>query len=118
MCFNGAPRWAALAGVKPHPVGIWDNTGADYEGQIYSIGGLDDTFQPVKGGYVYDPESDSWTKIADMASPRQKPSAAFIEGLLYVAGGWDQFGESIATLEIYDPATDSWSTGAEMDSPN
>ena len=98
-------------------MGIWDNTGAEYEGRIYSVGGLDETFQSVKGGYVYDPESNTWSKMPDMANTRQKPAVAFVDGLLYVVGGWNEFGQAVATLEIYDPSTDSWSTGADMPAP-
>jgi N-acetylneuraminic acid mutarotase len=90
-----------------------DNTAAELDGFIYSVGGLDG-FNTLNTGYRYDPGSDSWSAIADMADVRQKPAAAFINDKLYVVGGWGVFGDTLTSLEIYDPATNSWSTGSPV----
>jgi N-acetylneuraminic acid mutarotase len=105
-----APPWTDIAS---YPIAIMDNTAAEYNGLIYSIGGYDG-FNVLNSGYVYDPDSDAWSSIANMTGERGKPAAAFVDGLLYVVGGWDNFGILDPTLEIYDPASDSWRTGAAI----
>ena len=105
-----APPWTNIAG---YPTAIMDNTAAELDGFIYSVGGLDG-FNTLNTGYRYDPGSDSWSAIADMADVRQKPAAAFINDKLYVVGGWGVFGDTLTSLEIYDPATNSWSTGSPV----
>jgi N-acetylneuraminic acid mutarotase len=47
-----------------------------------------------------------------MATPRQRPVAAFVRDKLYVVGGWGADGEPVQSLEIYDPATNTWTLGA------
>ncbi len=109
-----APPWTD---ITPYPRGIMDNAAAWYEGRVYSVGGLDDTFQMQSGGYVYDPDTTSWSPIANMSYSRQKPTAAFVDDLLYVVGGWDESGNTVSALEIYNPTTDSWTLGANVPVP-
>lgn len=103
-----APPWTNIAA---YPGPIMDNTAAEIDGKIYSVGGFDGG-NILNSGNVYDPISDSWSPIASMTGEREKPVVVAIDGKLYVTGGWDQFGTPDPTLEIYDPSTDSWSTGA------
>lgn len=106
-----SPPWTNIA---DYPINIMDNTAAEYEGLIYSVAGYDGSNR-LKSTYVYDPESDTWSQLADMNHARRKPAAAFIDGLLYVAGGGIAKESPLSTiLEIYNPATDSWTLGAPM----
>lgn len=109
-----APPWTAIAS---YPTPVMDNTCADIEGLMYCVGGIDDGFNVLSAGYVYDPGSDAWTAIADMSDAREKPAVAAIDGKLYVTGGWDASGSPDSTLEIYDPGSNSWSTGASIPTP-
>ncbi|HEX5203778.1 MAG TPA: carboxypeptidase regulatory-like domain-containing protein [Actinoplanes sp.] len=104
-----APPWQDVA---DYPMAIMDSTADVFEGLVYSVGGTDGGSN-LTSGFVYDPGSDSWSPIADMAQEREKPAAAFVDGLLYVFGGWDNSGAVSTTLEIYDPASDTWTTGAD-----
>jgi len=107
------PPWTDIAS---YPIPIMDNAAAELDGKVYSVGGTDG-FNSLNSGYVYDPLSDSWSPIANMARARAKPAVAFVNDLLYVVGGWDTMGNLVATLEIYDPATDTWSSGAPIPLP-
>jgi N-acetylneuraminic acid mutarotase len=107
------PLVAPWTPIANYPVPIMDNTAAEFEGKIYSVGGFDGN-SLVSSGYVYDPAGDFWSPIANMSQAREKPAAAFIQGKLYVVGGWGTTGTPVNTLEIYDPDTDSWSTGAPV----
>ena len=103
-----APPWTDIAG---YPSSIMDNTAAEIDGKIYSVGGFDGGTN-LNSGNVYDPSSDSWSPIASMTGVREKPAVAAIDGKLYVTGGWDNNGTPDPSLEIYDPGTDTWTTGA------
>jgi N-acetylneuraminic acid mutarotase len=64
----------------------------------------------------------TWTRKADMPTPRWGHSAAVVNGKIYVIGGLmsePSFlkAESIAAVEEYDPATDTWSRKADMPAP-
>ena len=92
--------------------------------KIYVIGG-EDINGPVGSEYedalatheLYDPATDSWTKLAPMPTPREHLAAAAIDGQIYVVGGRRQSGFSLTNrriLERYDPATDMWTSLAPM----
>jgi len=59
---------------------------------------------------------DTWTKKADMPTPRRALSTCVVNGKIYVIGGWD--GDNyLSTVEEYDPATDTWTKKADMPTP-
>jgi N-acetylneuraminic acid mutarotase len=65
---------------------------------------------------MYDPASDSWTKLANMPSERGGIWAALLNGKVYVCGiGWKN--EALATAEEYDPKSDSWRKLPDMPTP-
>jgi len=105
-----APPWTNVA---DYPQPIMDNTADASGGLVYSVGGFNGA-ATVNNGYVYDPGSNTWSAIANMADAREKPAAAFAGGLLYVVGGWDSSGNPDPKLEIYDPGSNTWTTGANI----
>jgi N-acetylneuraminic acid mutarotase len=58
-------------------------------------------------------QSDLWTQLASMPTPRSENTAAVVGQTIYVSGGFG--GER--TLEAYNTVTDTWSTLAEMPEP-
>ena len=85
---------------------------------------LDDGRVLVKGDhfsaavYVFDPEDGEFERVADMLSPRYRPSLSLLpNGGVLAAGGRVSEGERTATTEIYDPATGTWTEGAPMATP-
>ena len=55
----------------------------------------------------YDPQTDSWTAVASLSSPRDALAACVLGGRLLVAGGFD--GQNyLPDAESYDPHTNEW----------
>ncbi len=113
----GAPHDPTWSTIAPYPSGIMDNSADFISGKLYSVGGIDTSFNTLTKGFVYDPSANAWTAIADMPVAREKPAVAAVNGKLYVSGGWDTSGNPIARTDVYDPASNSWSTVAPNPHP-
>ena len=93
-------------------------------GKIYLIGGT--RFEHENGPFgmslveVYDPEANTWQRLADMPTARAEPMAAVIDGKIYVMGGYeaiDNRGVNLKILDVveaYDPHTNIWEKKKEM----
>ena len=76
-------------------------------GKIYAIGGLltlDPGTASTPAVEEYDPVTDTWTKKADMPTPRGALCTCVLDGKIYAIGGEWQ-GKNV---EVYDPVTDTW----------
>jgi RNA polymerase sigma factor (sigma-70 family) len=64
-------------------------------------------------------QGDTWTKRADMPTPRHGISACAVNGKIYVFGGAKDMGAGafLSTVEEYDPAADRWIKKADMPTP-
>jgi subtilisin family serine protease/N-acetylneuraminic acid mutarotase len=101
------PPAAPWVDLPVFPTSIMDNTVADLDGSIYSVGGVDG--QDIVGkGFVLEPGSSEWKPIADLPEGREAAAGAFIDGKLYVSGGWAPNMRAQKTTYVYDPATDTW----------
>ncbi len=89
-----------------------------YGGDFYVVGG---NTIGHSGGYVpwldrFDPETGSWTPLADAPRARDHFHAAVMGDLLYVAGGrlsggpGGTFAPLIPEVDVYDFTTGLWST--------
>jgi hypothetical protein len=105
-----AGAWQILANYS---VIAMDNFGArdPDTGKVYVLGGATLSGTSASGA-VYDPDTDTWSPIAEAPMARMSAAVGFINGKLYVAGGWDANGDPVQEVDIYDPATDSWNIGA------
>ena len=100
--------------------------------KIYLIGGtLYEDVKPnkaVRGPYgtstveVYDTQTNTWQRVADMPTPRHDAKAAVVNGTIFVFGGWN--GEENQALrkypvsvEAYNPRTDTWIPKQDMPVP-
>ena len=61
----------------------------------------------------YDPETDTWTRKADMPTPRNVHAASVVNGKIYVIGG----SPDASRVEEYDPKTDTWTRKANLPTP-
>lgn len=102
-----ASAWLDLA---PLPVALHHMGVAAANGRLYVTDGYDaaDWVADVKSGWAYEPETDSWSQIADMPSPRTAHGTVTIDDLIYVIGG--DAPEDTTGLWVYDPQTDRWDT--------
>jgi hypothetical protein len=71
-------------------------------------------WNPLSTTEVYDPATDTWTRKADMPTPRTFLSTSAVNGKIYAIGGCSVFETAFATVEEYDPATDKWTEKADM----
>ncbi|MDE0468577.1 MAG: hypothetical protein OYL97_16120 [Candidatus Poribacteria bacterium] len=113
--------------VTELPIWRYGNTAAAVYGKIYIIGGYD--LHKNLGGRapalsivdVYDTQTNTWHKVANMPTPRVAPQTAVFSNEIYVFGGYDRKGRRGArrnkkTVEMYDTQTDTWIKKRDMPS--
>jgi N-acetylneuraminic acid mutarotase len=114
-------RWSLGA---PMPSGRSHMAVAVIDSKIYAIGGWmrrSGLHTALGGVTIYDSETDSWSRTADMPTPRYLATAAVVGGRIYVLGGWtlDPHGEPGATdlVEVFDPAAGLWARDLSLPTP-
>jgi len=89
-----------------------------HEGKVYLVCGIIDGH---RGGHVawldvYDPATDSWTRLPDAPRPRDHFQAVITHGKLYALAGrttiaaTNPFANTIGEVDVYDLAAKTWST--------
>jgi len=73
---------------------------------LYAVGGHDGPLVR-KSVEKFDPETNTWQDVADMAFCRRNAGVVAHEGLLYVVGG-DDGNSNLQSVEVYCPESDSW----------
>jgi RNA polymerase sigma factor (sigma-70 family) len=99
------------------PTGVGYHSISMVNGKIYVIGGMDRFWDqnliPFTSVYEYDPKADTWSKKADMLTPRSGSCTCVVDGKIYAIGGWSD-GDFTNSVEAYDPITDKWEKKADM----
>lgn len=84
------PQTQQYEEIAPIPTPRGGVAGGVVDGQIYVIGGEGNANDPM-GIFgeveVYDPPSDAWKSLPDMAAPRHGMAGATIDRKIYLAGG-------------------------------
>ena len=88
-----------------------------FEGAIYVFGGDDSGGSLVAIPESYGPDTDGWTDLAPMPTPRDDVAVAALSGFIYVIGGRSQTAAAVTTVERYDPVNDVWTTVAPLPEP-
>ena len=116
-----AEEWERITQL---PTKRWEFSTAVVEDKIYLIGGS--LFENHGGPFglstveVYDTQTNTWERVADIPTPRTNAKAAVVDGTIYVFGGYnskDNFLENWKMadhIEAYDPLTDTWTRKNEM----
>ncbi|MFE4256184.1 Kelch repeat-containing protein [Streptomyces sp. NPDC056910] len=107
-----AKSWSSTAAYPQRT--SWTSCGA-VAGKLYCAGGAVDSpngLQSSRAAYAYDPDTDSWTRMADMPESLWASAYTAAAGRLVVSGG--STGSSTATGVTnagyaYNVATDTWS---------
>ena len=63
---------------------------------------------------VYDPQADSWQRVASMPQRLYKHAAAAMGGKIYVTGGDDNQVRTLNSVCVYDPQANAWTQLASM----
>lgn len=84
----------------------------DSQGRIYVVGGQDGATK--KRANRYDPATDSWTALPDMANIRYQHAVVCLSNDHVIAIGGQNGSVSITTVEEYDPVAVSWTTLAPL----
>ena len=124
---QGVPDDGPGADQGPGPKQGWDEgaaplgAGARQETAVVALGG--EVY--VLGGYVtganfvdwveaYDPETDSWRRLADLPARMHHANAAAVGGKLYVLGFLGSRFAADGSGFVYDPQADAWAPVASM----
>ena len=82
------------------------------DGKIYAMGGCHgDCLDVVE---AYDPQADSWQRVASMPQRLSLHAAAAMSGKIYVTGGETDQGTSMNSAYVYDPQANAWAQLASM----
>ncbi len=87
-----------------------------YNGLVYTFGG-GNTGTAQKNVYAYDPQTDTWSKKADMPTARFGFQTYLVRGKIYAIGGTQTMSNALKTVEEYDPVSDTWKTLENMPVP-
>ena len=63
---------------------------------------------------VYDPATNTWSRLAPMPTPRNHLGVAILSGRIHAIGGRVEGEMELTTHEIFDPATNTWITGPAL----
>ena len=90
-----------------------------FDNKIYTMGGHGIEPAGSTAGFttveVYDPATDTWTRKANMPTPRTGLSASEVDGIIYAIGGvYTSPWAGLTIVEAYDPAMDTWTQKAGM----
>lgn len=91
------------------------------DGRILVVGGYGEsaTSIGIASAEIFDPSTNTWTKVPNMAYKRWYPSATTLsDGRILVTAGWQTTEHSNAGIpEIYDPSTNTWSSLSNANNP-
>ena len=113
------PRTDAWKQVSSMPTGRRIHCGVTLDGKIYVMGGVltiytDGADGSLSTADVFDPQSNQWQPLAEMASARSALAAAAAGGKIYAIGGTKSYDDAMATVEAFDPQLGAWAEVASM----
>ncbi|MFA4927232.1 MAG: kelch repeat-containing protein [Patulibacter sp.] len=86
-------------------------------GRVLVAGGQTDS-GVTASAELYDPDTETWTTVAPMATARAFHTALFVGNAaiprVLVAGGELADGTALASTELYDPVSDEWTDAGDM----
>ena len=90
-------QWTSIVTNMPTR---WESGVAALDNKIYVTGGHNG---PIRSSvYCYDPDTNTWSQVANMNIARQQHSLVS-HGRLYAIGG-----DGVDSVEAYDPDNDTW----------
>ena len=77
---------------------------AALDNKMYVTGGY--AGQPMSSVDCYDPDTNTWSQVANMNIARHGHSLVSLHGRLYAIERWS--GEDVDSVEVYDPDNNTW----------
>ena len=77
-------------------------------GNLYAIGGRDNTGRILNTGECYDPGTNTWTAIAPMQHARVGFGLVVIDNKIYALGGSNDMSDPLVSGEEYNIYTDKY----------
>jgi hypothetical protein len=85
------------------------------DGRVLVLGGDVFVDAPSAVADIFDPDTDSFTRIDDMTTPRRHHFAvALTNGEVLIGGGVNADGDTLASAEIYDPVDATFTAIEDM----
>lgn len=111
--FRYDPRGNSWTEVADYPVATAYLGCAGIRAEIVCAGGLDpdsaDGLTGFTSTYMYHPETNTWTKGADLPNDLWGMAASGTDGKLQISGGYSGlYGGVLNSAQEYDPATNAW----------
>lgn len=105
--------WTTLS---PMPTARAGAAIAPVDDSLYVIGGRTGTGGPCTGTPLdaverYDIDTDTWTPVAPLPSPRTDLAAREVGGKIFVFGGCSSGSTFLSEVDMYNPETNTWTTG-------
>nr|XP_023657805.1 kelch domain-containing protein 8A [Paramormyrops kingsleyae] len=97
--------WQSLAQLSSGRV---YHTLVEARGQLYVMGGYDETGHPTSALELYCPETDQWVNLPPMPTPRAGAAVAVLGKQLLVVGGVGKDQCPLKTVEIYNTEEGRW----------
>ncbi|GLC38048.1 hypothetical protein PLESTB_000442500 [Pleodorina starrii] len=91
--------------MAPLPFARYRFAYAQSKGNIYVLGGADNTDATTNTVFVYNIAANNWTMMGKLNTPRTDACGAAVNGKVYVFGGYDANYVSLSSVEVCDPAT-------------
>jgi len=106
--------WTTLASMPTARAGA---VAAVVDNNLFVIGGRLSAAGPCNGGpYLatvekYDTDTDTWSTVAPLPSPRSDLAAVAHGGKVFVFGGCTGTASVTSEVDMYNPETNTWTTG-------
>jgi N-acetylneuraminic acid mutarotase len=109
-----AQRWDASP--APLPTAREHLAAVPFDGKLYVLGGRwGSNLSTVE---VYDPQTDTWTRLPDLPTARSGFTAAVLDGQIHVTGGEDfNLGRTLGQHEVLDPVSQTWTRLPDLPTP-
>ena len=107
-------HWRVLAPLADGPrqeVGV-----ATLAGEIYVIGGFDESNAAVADVEAYNPTTNTWRRVAPLPMALHHPNVAAARGRIYVVGALTTGFAATGVVYEYDPGANAWVARASMPS--
>src|SRR5208282_4959705 len=103
------PQTHLWSTVSSMPAALGEVGGAVSGGNLYVVGGLDNTRTAQSAVYAFNVASDTWrTLTSTLSAGPRKISVVAYDGLLYAAGGYTSSDSN--ALEVLDTDGVTWSS--------